>query len=140
MKEEILFEEFQQLNRLIRRHTKRKETAEEFSFGQNRLLRLLAKHEGYSQKELAEMMHIRPASLSELLKKLSQKGYLIRKQNTTDRRITNYFLSDKGREYIYSIQAERKHIGEDLFATLSISEKEQFHHILNKLVIRLEEK
>ena len=37
MKEEVLFEEFQRLNHLLRRHTKRKTTEEEFSFGQNRL-------------------------------------------------------------------------------------------------------
>ncbi|MCD1024235.1 MarR family winged helix-turn-helix transcriptional regulator [Enterococcus sp. SMC-9] len=138
MKEEVLFEEFQRLNRLMRRRLKHKTKKEEFSFGQNRLLRILARHEGHSQKELAEMMHIRPASLSELLKKLSQKGYLIKKQNETDRRITNYFLTAEGKSYISSIQDEQKHLGQDLFATLSTVEKEQLHHILNKLTTRLE--
>jgi len=139
MKEEVLFEEFQRLNHLLRRHTKRKTTEEEFSFGQNRLLRILARQEGYSQKELAEMMHIRPASLSELLKKLSQKDYLTKKQNTVDRRVTNYFLTEAGKKYISSLQDERKHLGEDLFTTLTLDEKQQLHQILNKLMTQLEE-
>lgn len=140
MKEEALFEEFQHFNHLLRRHTKRKTSEEEFSFGQNRLLRILARQEGSSQKELAQRMNIRPASLSELLKKLNQKGYLSKKQNADDRRITNYFLTDLGKRYISSMQDERKQLGEELFATLSLTEKEQLHQILNKLALQLEEK
>lgn len=140
MKEEALFEEFQYFNHLLRRHTKRKTSEEEFSFGQNRLLRILARQEGSSQKELAQRMNIRPASLSELLKKLNQKGYLSKKQNTDDRRITNYFLTDSGKSYISSMQDERKQLGEELFATLSLTEKEQLHQILNKLALQLEGK
>ena len=85
-------------------------------------------------------MNIRPASLSELLKKLNQKGYLSKKQNTDDRRITNYFLTDSGKSYISSMQDERKQLGEELFATLSLTEKEQLHQILNKLALQLEGK
>ena len=134
-KENQLFEAFQRANRLLKRqiYQAQQSNGEEFSHGQTRLLRILAQQSGASQKTLAEMMRIRPASLSELLTKLEKKGYVSKEQNHKDRRVTNYFLTPQGRTLADSLESVRSSLGVEFFSVLSEDEKASLTEILNKL-------
>ncbi|WP_159722707.1 MarR family winged helix-turn-helix transcriptional regulator [Enterococcus sp. CSURQ0835] len=131
-----LFDEFQRTNRLIRRElfqAREQVEGQEFSHGQNRVLRMLLKHDGCSQKELVTQLKIRPASVSELLTKLEKKGYVRRQQNETDRRVTNFFLTDSGRALVANFEQVRLEYGEEIFSVLNETEKTQLAQILAKL-------
>ena len=63
---------------------------------QSRVLRLLAAGD-ISQRELQERLQIQPGSVSELISKLEQKGFLARRRNENDRRKVMLSLTQAGR-------------------------------------------
>lgn len=100
--------------------------------GQNRVLRIIADHDGLNQKELAERLDIRSASVSELLNKLEHSNLIIREKSEADKRFTQVFLSDDGRAYINRAQ-EQDHFAEMLFGDLSGEERCALDATLKKL-------
>ncbi|MCC8123693.1 MAG: MarR family transcriptional regulator [Oscillospiraceae bacterium] len=104
-----------------------------FYMGQYRCLFLLAQADAVSQKELAETMGIRPASLSELLHKLEEKGFARRTTSDKDRRVTLISLTEAGMEEVRRCRARQREVHRDMFSVLSDEEKEQLYHILHKI-------
>lgn len=107
---------------------------------QRHLIALLQEKNGQSQKDLAEALHIRPSSLSELLSKLEQHGFVERKVNEEDKRVTDVFLTDEGKEKAQEIRQHRSEFVENLFNTFSEEEKQTLLSLLAKLNTSLEEK
>lgn len=105
--------------------------------GQNRVLHIIADNNGLNQKELAELLDIRSASMSELLNKLERSNLITREKDETDKRVTHVFLSDDGRELVNSSQ-NQDNFAETLFGGLSDSEKCSFYTILKKLCAAIE--
>lgn len=136
MNQQQLYELFQQVNRQIRREIFQNESEKQknsLSPGQERLLRVLNRHSGKSQKELAEMIRVRPSSLSEVLKKLEEKSLLIKKQAENDRRFNAYFLTAEGKELAEQLIFQRKNKGAEFFDVLTMEEQENLGQILEKL-------
>lgn len=136
MNQQQLYELFQQVNRQIRREIFQNESEKQKNFlspGQERLLRVLNRHSGKSQKELAEMIRVRPSSLSEVLKKLEEKSLLIKKQDENDRRFNAYFLTSEGKELAEQLILQRKNKGAEFFDVLTLEEQENLGKILENL-------
>ncbi|MCD7947171.1 MAG: MarR family transcriptional regulator [Oscillospiraceae bacterium] len=104
-----------------------------FYMGQYRCMFLLARADAVSQKELAETMGIRPASLSELLHKLEEKGFVQRATSDRDRRVTLVSLTGAGMEEVGRCRARQRAVHRDMFSVLTDEEKEQLYHILDKI-------
>ena len=139
---EELFYQFQSASNLMRRYLYRAKGGpgeEGFEHGQSRLMRLLEREGGLSQKELAEKMRIRPASLSELLKKLESKGYVLRLRNEKDKRVYNYWLSDRGKEVAAQIEESKRTYGRAVFDGLENEEAETLYMLLKKITLSLEQ-
>jgi len=66
-------------------------------FGRAGVLRVLGKHEGISQRELAEFLHLSPPTVTTMLQKMEQDGLVRRSSDETDQRITRISLTDAGR-------------------------------------------
>lgn len=139
---EQLFEDFQRTSNLLRRYiyTMNQEVGPELLRGQGRILRLLAEEDGRSQKELSQTMHIRPASLSELLKKLADKNFVYSTTNEKDRRITNYWLTSSGKKMAEELIRQRRFSGSQAFAILEEEEQVVLDRILSKIIQNLDEK
>ena len=65
--------------------------------GQALILSILAGREALSQRELQQMLGVRPGSMSEIVTKLERKGYLSREKGD-DRRGNLLRITDEGRE------------------------------------------
>lgn len=101
--------------------------------GQGRILLLLRKSGGLSQHELMELVDVRSGSLSEVLGKLEENGYILRMQNEVDRRRVDIALTDAGME---AAIAEERRIDENrtgLFGSLTEDEQAQLVALLEKL-------
>lgn len=105
--------------------------------GQNRVLQLIADNDGLNQKELAELLDIRSASMSELLNKLERSNLITREKDKADKRITHVFLSADGRELVNGSQSQGD-FAEMLFGGLSDGEKRTFYIIMKKLCATFE--
>lgn len=102
--------------------------------GQGRILTALRRMNSISQKELGNMLDIRPQSLGELLHKLEANGYIERKRSTTDKRALVVELTEKGETF----QLQRPEY-ELLFEDLNAKEKDLLKHLLDKISVRLDE-
>ena len=102
--------------------------------GVRRVLRLLDLGGGsLSQRELTELMDVRPGSLSELLGKMEARGLISRIRSGEDHRRVTVSLTEAGAEKA----AERG--PRDLFAALTDGEKEQLKALLAKLTASWED-
>jgi DNA-binding MarR family transcriptional regulator len=107
--------------------------------GQGHLLGILLKHDGLTQKELSTQLQIRPASLGELVDKLESSGYVERRVNEKDKRVSNVYLKDEGRKLVKEIVKSRNSAVDKIFSCLSEEEKNQLSALMGKLVDSLKE-
>ena len=98
--------------------------------GQDSILALISQHPGITQKGLAEALGIQPASVSELLKKLEQKGVILREKDEQDRRSIKVYLTEDGQNHL----SEPVEEAADPFQALSAEEQEQLRSLLGKLL------
>jgi len=95
-----LLEQFMQINWLLmRRHHHHHPlgigTGNPYR-GQGRVLKLLKLKPEITQKELSELLDMRPQSLGDLLQKLEQKGCITRTPSESDKRAMLIRLTEKG--------------------------------------------
>ncbi len=106
--------------------------------GQGLVLRILAEEDGLAQSEITEKLDIRPSSLGELVTKLERNGYVERRQNETDKRVVNVFLTEKGREAESKFINPRREAAKSWFAGLSEEEKSQLSELMGKMISSME--
>lgn len=104
-----------------------------------RLMRLLAREDNRTSKELADAMDIRPASLSQLLKVMEDEKVIERNKDPEDLRVTRVSLTDQGRQSLELYRQARREDDNRIEAWLSQEEREEFIRICNKLSEKLEE-
>jgi DNA-binding MarR family transcriptional regulator len=97
------------------------------------LLRILMDHEGIRTSELAEMLDIRPSSLTEGLNRLEAEGYVERRRNQEDTRIVHVHAKDRTRADFDRIHRESKALNAKLSACLTENELASFCGTCDKL-------
>ncbi len=102
--------------------------------GQNRILGILLENPKMSQRALQERLGIEPGSLSEILAKLEEKGFLV-KEKDEDRRKMILRLTDAGKAAAEAEKTEgSKPRAEEIFLALSLEEQEQLKEMLRRLL------
>jgi DNA-binding MarR family transcriptional regulator len=133
----ILFHEC--VNLFSRKHGPDGGSGRSLPAGQARILHILEENDGLSQKELAEKLHIRQPSLTELLRKLNLGGYVVLRQNKDDKRITNVFSTSKGKKAVQKEMAAKvENMANTVFASFSSEEQTTFIELLERLLASLE--
>lgn len=103
------------------------------SGGRSGTLAALLKTGPTSQRDLAESMNIRAATLSEQIARLERSGLVNRVANEKDRRSVVVSLTEEGKKEARKCQRERAKLNEELFAVLTDEDKEQLTDILGRL-------
>lgn len=106
--------------------------------GQGRVLALLAVKPETTQRELSFLLDMRQQSLSELLAKLEEKGYITREKSEQDGRVTVVRLTDEGAAAAPSPDEMGKRA--DALDCLTDEEREQFEQMVDKVIESLERK
>jgi DNA-binding MarR family transcriptional regulator len=108
---------------------------------QEHVLAMLSETGSFSQSGLRQALHVRSASLSELLSKLEKHGLITRSRHPHDHRNVIITITEKGlsmsQKYGDMWKGEE---ARELFAALSEEEQLLLESILNKLIIAWEEK
>lgn len=106
--------------------------------GQGRVLALLAVKPKTTQRELSYLLDMRQQSLSEILAKLEEKGYVTRRKSEDDGRVTVVELTDAGIAAAPTPKdMERR---DDALDCLDEGERVEFETLVDKVVASLEEK
>lgn len=65
--------------------------------GQIPVFRFLSEHEGASQRELAGLLRIKPPTVNVSIQRMEKSGFVYRKPDEKDQRITRIYLTEKGK-------------------------------------------
>ncbi|SKA74943.1 transcriptional regulator, MarR family [Clostridium sp. USBA 49] len=101
--------------------------------GQPPLLFALYCKDGQSQRELAEKLIIRPATMTVMLKRMEKSELIIRKQDDKDQRILRVYLTKKGRETCEKLKSTMKVLTEECFCNLTEDEKILLRRLLMQI-------
>ena len=103
-------------------------------FGRERVLNVIGSYEnGVRQKVLTEELRINPSSVSEMISKLENDGYVKRTVDPTDKRATLISLTELGEARAAELQYEKNEKLDKAFGNLTDDEKEQLIALLEKL-------
>lgn len=105
-----------------------------FPMRSGHLLHILEKESGVSQTRLAEMMDIRPQSLSEMLCRLEGEGLLERRISESDKRSSQVYITEKGRCVSGEMRARHEQFAQEFFSVLSDAEQETLSALLEKVI------
>lgn len=101
--------------------------------GQTRLLALISRNNGASQRDLAEELDVRPSSMTEMLLKLEAAGLITRKQDENDQRVMRIFLTEAGENAVRETFGAALDMAATLFGCLTAEEQSQMLMLTEKL-------
>ncbi|OWA36104.1 hypothetical protein B9G55_09605 [Saccharibacillus sp. O16] len=107
--------------------------------GQVPVFFILSSHEGLNQKELAKKMHIKPATVTVMLTRLEQSGFVERFSDPSDQRVWRVRLTPEGHNIFRQVQEAMKEIDMLTFGNFSEEEQQQFRHLMEKMYGNLRE-
>jgi DNA-binding MarR family transcriptional regulator len=103
-----------------------------------RLLECAAANPGVSSRELCEALDLRPSSLSEILARAENDGFLSRTVDESDRRVQRVSLTDKGRAVVAEIENAHNEDAKKKTSCLSEEEKVLFCSLCSRLSEHIE--
>ncbi len=101
--------------------------------GKGRIINIIREHGEIPQTNLAQMLCIRPQSLSEAVMKLCEEGIIKKTRSEYDGRVTILSLTEYGLECSAKIEEGRIAWAEEFMSSLSHEEKESLRILLTKL-------
>ena len=123
--------------RLLRKRFEARGSAYGLSAAQWRLLVRLVKEEGVAQVRLAELLEIEPISVSRLLDRMEEGGWIERRQDASDRRVRMIFPTDKSREAFAAVKSVAGEVYEVALGGLTTDERRILIKALNAIVTNL---
>ena len=91
--------------------------------GQPPVLRALWEREGLTQTELAERMKITPATMTKMLQRMEKAGFIQRKVDAEDQRISRVYLTEAGNMVQKDVEAVFRLTEEETFGNFTIEEQ-----------------
>lgn len=108
--------------------------------GQPPLLFELQRENGLKQKELAGRLHIQPATLTVMLRRMEGTGLVERKQDADDGRVSRVYLTHKGLDACSRLKEVVQRLEKDCFQGISDPDQEQLRRLLLMIRRNLAEK
>lgn len=105
--------------------------------GQPQMLEYLSGHENCTQAELADFLHVSPASVAVSVKRMQKAGLIGRRADEKDLRCNRIFITESGRRRHELLQGEFRRIDEQLFAGFTEEETERLSGYLDRLIENL---
>lgn len=124
------------LHHVSRRHFQHIHTAlHEYDVypGQPPLMFALARKNGQSQKELAEQLDIKAATLTVMINRMEKNGMVRRETDEKDQRVTRIYLTERGVETLEVVRETLDRLEQQAIAGLSEEEIETLHSLLGRI-------
>lgn len=102
--------------------------------GAQGLLMELWKKDGLTNAEIAEILDIKPSSVTAQVKNLESQGLVERRQDENDKRVSRVFLTENGQAAQEKREDLHDNITTDLFDELTEEEQETLADLLQKLL------
>lgn len=120
-----------ELARLVRAHADRQSARYGITRAQWAVLAKVERFEGMKQSELAEQMEMQPITLTRLVDRLCDNGWIERRGDETDRRVNRLYLRKAARPLLAKLSGLRSEITETALQGISPADA-------NRLLTQLE--
>lgn len=101
------------------------------------LLQQLWHQEGRSQVELQEMLGLEAATVSGLIQRMTNLGFVQRRPDPNDKRVQRVYLTERGRELQY-LTAPLEEVSACVFQGFTADEQEFFIRLLKRALLNFE--
>lgn len=101
--------------------------------GQPPVLQALSRQEGLSHSELARQLHVKPATITQMIKRMEQAGFVQRRRDAEDERISRVYLTELGHAIQGDLDRVLGTIEAGTFAGFSQAEREQVARFLSRM-------
>jgi len=105
----------------------------ELHFGQARILVSLMRHGNLTQRTIGQGLHIKPATVTNMVKRMEASGLIERRRDANDDRIINVTLTSKGKEAAKFAVKVMEQIENDIRSELSRKEIDILRHPLERI-------
>lgn len=106
--------------------------------GQPPVLFALQEHDGIPNSEMAEFLHITPATLTNKVKRMEKAGLVIRRRDPEDERVSRIYITDKGRGIMNSLHDSIMDREKVLLTGFSAEEVEQVKTQMRRILANIE--
>ncbi len=109
--------------RLMRRRFESRASGLGLSAAQWRLMVRVTKEEGVAQARLAELLEIEPISVSRLIDRMEDGGWIERRADLSDRRVRMIFPTPKARQAFAKVKGLAGEVYEQALAGMTVEER-----------------
>jgi len=107
--------------------------------GQPGMLRALWERDGLTQSALVERLGRCPATITKMVQRMEKAGFVERRPDPNDERLSHVYLTDAGRDIQAAVQDVWRTFEEQAFATFSEEEVLMFRGLLIRICQNIEE-
>ncbi|MBK5101065.1 MAG: MarR family transcriptional regulator [Desulfobacteraceae bacterium] len=100
---------------------------------QHLILEALWVEEGLTASEIGKRLVLDNATLSGMLDRMSEKGWVLKATDDTDKRFIRIYLTDKANKLKPSILAKREKSNEEILESLNLEEKVLLKRLLKDI-------
>jgi DNA-binding MarR family transcriptional regulator len=107
--------------------------------GQPPVLFALNERDGMSNSEMAALLEITPATLTNKVKRMEKAQLVIRRRDSQDERVSRIYLTEKGKGLLDDLRVTMKGIEDVLLEGFSESQAQVFKENLQQVVKNIEQ-
>jgi MarR family transcriptional regulator, organic hydroperoxide resistance regulator len=101
--------------------------------GQPFLLSVLWKEEGLAHSELAARMHVTPATITKMLQRMEDSGFVHRQPDPDDQRVSRVYLTEHGRVVRQRVADMWQTLENETFAGFTSEERDALAGLLSRV-------
>lgn len=98
----------------------------------------MAQQDGRTHTEIAEHLQLSPPAATKIIKHMEQQGYVVRRPDPADERVSRVYLLDRGRALTALIFRAFLVLDEQMFTGLTEAELAQLREVLEKMLGNLQ--
>lgn len=98
--------------------------------GQPPLILALWEADGRTHTELADYLHVTPATVTKMVQRMESAGFVQRQPDADDQRVSRVYLTEAGRDVVGNLQRVFETLDADTFAGLTPEEHATLHRLL----------
>jgi DNA-binding MarR family transcriptional regulator len=105
--------------------------------GQAMCLQVVASHDGATQREIGDLLHLAPPTVTAILKRMERAGTVAREADPTDQRVTRVHLTRAGRDLYEGLGARIASRVGGILDTMPAVDRDQLARLLGDLADRM---
>lgn len=102
--------------------------------GQGMLLCTIVRQDGMTQSELADLLSVQGATITNMLQRMEEAGLVNRRRDPEDNRLVRVYVTDEGRRKEEAISQELGNLNQTIFKGLSEADLAALRRLLGRLI------